>query len=145
MPVASLAAHDAALFLWVPARLNREGVGVAVARAWDFEPTSEFVWSKGLRLGGGFPRICHEVILVCKRGEHAFKRSPWVNSVQAWRRIEQDAHRHSTKPDGFLDLVEQYSEGPYLELFARRHRLGWDVWGDQSANTAQIEPHAVSL
>ena len=65
LPVASLAQDDAALFLWVPAGLNREGVGCAVARAWGFEPSGEFIWSKGLRLGGGFPRVCHEVVLVC--------------------------------------------------------------------------------
>jgi N6-adenosine-specific RNA methylase IME4 len=37
--------------------------------------------------------------------------------------------RHSQKPGGFLDLVEQVSPGPYVELFARQPRLGWDAWG----------------
>lgn len=45
---------------------------------------------------------------------------------------------HSAKPEHFIDMVEQVSPGPYVELFARRHRLGWDVWGDQSANTAML-------
>ncbi len=40
--------------------------------------------------------------------------------------------RHSEKPEAFLDLVEQVSPGPYLELFARRQRLGWDTWGDEA-------------
>lgn len=39
---------------------------------------------------------------------------------------------HSKKPEAFLDLVEQTSPGPYLELFARRSRLGWDTWGNQA-------------
>jgi N6-adenosine-specific RNA methylase IME4 len=39
---------------------------------------------------------------------------------------------HSRKPEAFLDLVEQVSPGPYLELFARRQRLGWDTWGDEA-------------
>ena len=34
----------------------------------------------------------------------------------------------SQKPDAFLDIVETVSPGPYLELFARRNRLGWDTW-----------------
>jgi len=38
---------------------------------------------------------------------------------------------HSAKPEAFLDLVEQVSPGPYLELFARRQRLGWDTWGNE--------------
>lgn len=36
---------------------------------------------------------------------------------------------HSVKPPAFLDVVEQVSPGPYVELFARAPRLGWDSWG----------------
>lgn len=36
---------------------------------------------------------------------------------------------HSVKPPAFLDIVEQVSPGPYVELFARQPRLGWDAWG----------------
>jgi N6-adenosine-specific RNA methylase IME4 len=36
---------------------------------------------------------------------------------------------HSIKPPAFLDVVEQVSPGPYVELFARQPRLGWDAWG----------------
>ena len=28
-------------------------------------------------------------------------------------------------------IIERCSPGPYLELFARRKRLGWDVWGNE--------------
>lgn len=37
-----------------------------------------------------------------------------------------------------MDLIEQASPGPYVELFSRRHRLGWDVWGNESANTVEL-------
>ncbi len=36
---------------------------------------------------------------------------------------------HSAKPAAFADLVGQVSPGPYVELFARQPRLGWDHWG----------------
>lgn len=36
---------------------------------------------------------------------------------------------HSVKPAAFLDLVEKVAPGPYVELFARQPRLGWDSWG----------------
>lgn len=36
---------------------------------------------------------------------------------------------HSEKPAAFLDVVEQVSPAPYVELFARAPRLGWDAWG----------------
>lgn len=37
--------------------------------------------------------------------------------------------RHSVKPAAFFDVVETVSPGPYVELFARAPRLGWDSWG----------------
>jgi N6-adenosine-specific RNA methylase IME4 len=49
---------------------------------------------------------------------------------------------HSQKPEAFLDLVESVSPGPYLEMFARRDRLGWDTWGNESLGTA-VMPDAV--
>lgn len=45
---------------------------------------------------------------------------------------------HSQKPEAFQDLVEQVSPGPYLELFARRQRLGWDTWGNEALNHVEL-------
>lgn len=39
-------------------------------------------------------------------------------------------------------MVERVSPGPYLELFARRARFGWDYWGDQSLGTAEMPGEA---
>lgn len=41
-------------------------------------------------------------------------------------------------PDGSYDLVERVSPGPYLELFARRQRLGWDTWGNEALNHVDL-------
>lgn len=133
LPVPLIAADDAGLFLWVTAPLNREGIGVQVARAWGFTPVGEFVWEKGMRIAGNFPRSCHEIVLVCRRGAHRFQNTGLVHSVQRW----PDSRRHSAKPEAFTDMVEQVSPGPYVELFARRERLNWDSWGNESANTAE--------
>lgn len=45
---------------------------------------------------------------------------------------------HSQKPEAFLDMVEQVSPGPYLEMFARRQRLGWDTWGNEALNHVEM-------
>jgi len=37
--------------------------------------------------------------------------------------------KHSEKPEAFQDIAETVSPGPYLELFARRPRLGWTTIG----------------
>jgi N6-adenosine-specific RNA methylase IME4 len=34
-------------------------------------------------------------------------------------------------------MIEQMSPGPYLELFSRRKRLGWTVWGDEIDDTQE--------
>lgn len=38
---------------------------------------------------------------------------------------------HSRKPDETHQRIEALVAGPYLELFARKPREGWTVWGNQ--------------
>jgi hypothetical protein len=36
-------------------------------------------------------------------------------------------------------MVEAVSHPPYLEMFARRYRLGWDVWGNEVSPNVEIQ------
>lgn len=135
LPVAGLADPDGShLYLWVPAGFNREGIGVQTATAWGFSVVSEIVWDK-INFGlGKFPRPQHEILLVCRRGKLPFQVNN-AGSVQRWHapRAKGNGGRiHSAKPDGAYDLIEQASPGPYVELFSRRARFGWDAWGDEA-------------
>ena len=38
---------------------------------------------------------------------------------------------HSRKPDEIYDYIEKLCNGPYLELFARKAKKGWDTWGNE--------------
>src|SRR5262245_7647919 len=50
------------------------------------------------------------------------------------RRLVVDRRReHSRKPDCIRERIEWLVSGPYLELFAREAKPGWDRWGDQMA------------
>jgi N6-adenosine-specific RNA methylase IME4 len=42
---------------------------------------------------------------------------------------------HSRKPDELYDMIESCSPGPYLELFARFARNGWDQWGNEDVES----------
>ncbi len=140
LPVSGLAEADAHLFLWITPRLNREGAGVACAEAWGFRVVSEIIWAKPNFGLGAFPRPQHEPLLVCRRGSLPFALND-VGSVQRWNQVFAKTNGgkvHSAKPDGALDLIERASPGPYLELFARRARFGWDYWGDESLGTAEM-------
>jgi len=133
LPVAKLADTDAHLYLWTTQRYLWDAP--AIVRAWGFEPSTVLTWCKaphGFSLGNTFG-ASSEFILFARRGSLAAKsRTP-----RDW--FEWPRSAHSQKPEHFIDLVEQVSPGPYVELFARRHRLGWDVWGNESANTATLE------
>lgn len=55
-------------------------------------------------------------------------RRPFMSTAEGtWYQASRG--RHSEKPDFFADLIERMSPGPYVELFARTPRLGWDSWG----------------
>jgi N6-adenosine-specific RNA methylase IME4 len=125
-----LAADTAVLGLWVPAGLNRVGVGVELAEAWGFAVVGEMIWAKPNLGMGAVPRTSHEVLLIATRGAGALAGAPrGIHSVQTWGQTYGRGKAHSRKPSGALDLAERLSPGPYLELFARQGRLGWDTWG----------------
>jgi N6-adenosine-specific RNA methylase IME4 len=140
LPVADLAEEAAHLYLWTTAKLNAQGLGIATVEAWGFEWVGEIVWRKNNFGMGVFPRPQHEILIVARRGGLPFNCRN-EGSVQNWKQdyTANGGKRHSVKPDGALDLIEKASPGPYLELFARRQRLGWDTWGNECRCDAEME------
>lgn len=126
MPVADLAEDDAHLWLWVTNATLRAGYDVA--ESWGFTVRSPLTWIK-FRLGlGNYLRNATEHLLFATRGRAPvnFRSQPtWINAPV------QD---HSHKPEEQYALIERISDGPYLELFARRRpptSADWSVWGNQ--------------
>jgi N6-adenosine-specific RNA methylase IME4 len=132
LPVAEWAEKDAHLYLWT----TNTHIAHAwkIAKAWGFEYSTLLTWCKAPRglIGGATFTICTEHVLFCRRGTlkatERLQRNWWE-----WSRTP-----HSAKPEAFLDIVEQVSPGPYLEMFARRARFGWDYWGNESLGTAEV-------
>lgn len=126
LPVRDLAAKDSHLYIWSTQGYLRETYWIA--EAWGFKPISTNVWCKeprGFSAGGTFQSTT-EFFLFCRRG-HLKTNSDQHTQWYRWPRAA-----HSQKPEAFMDLVESISPGPYLELFARRQRLGWDTWGNEA-------------
>lgn len=141
--VREIAVLNATLFLWVTQAALHGGHAERVTQAWGFqERVGEFIWRKPNFGAGAFPRIGHETCVIYKRGRGSLKSDAPrdVHSVQTWaQRYDTNAGKtNSAKPDGFYDAVESGHCGPYLEMFARRARFGWDYWGDQSLGTAEM-------
>ena len=45
---------------------------------------------------------------------------------------------HSHKPEEVHEIIQRVSPGPYLEIFARRPRAGWSVWGNEVASDIDL-------
>jgi N6-adenosine-specific RNA methylase IME4 len=45
--------------------------------------------------------------------------------------VVEQRREHSRKPDIMYNHIENLLEGPYIELFARTQRQGWDSWGNE--------------
>ena len=132
LPVKQLVDKDAHLYLWTINRHLEAAFGVA--RAWGFKPCQVLTWAKkprGICLGTFTSTT--EFVLFCRRGTWTAKRrldTTWWN----WPR----RHTHSRKPEEFQDMVESVSGGPYLEMFARRKRPGWHIWGNELPNDVNL-------
>ena len=123
LPVASLADADCRLFLWTTNRYLP--ASFTVLTAWGFTYRQTLVWHKADgNMGGSVAPNSAEFLLVGTRG----KPGRLSKAASAVLRAPQ-GKVHSQKPRLFGDLVEQVSPGPYVELFARSPRLGWDSWG----------------
>ncbi len=143
LPVKELAARSSVLWLWTTSRYMPAAFGVI--EAWGFRYKQTLVWHKhraAPALGGSVAPNHAEFLLVAKRGGVSTGRLP--SSVIQAPGNSGGAPKHSRKPEAILDLIEQVSPEPRVELFARRARFGWDYWGDQSLGTAEMPTRAAS-
>jgi N6-adenosine-specific RNA methylase IME4 len=134
LPVATICAETAHLYLWVPNALLSEGL--AVMAAWGFTYKSNIVWHKIRKDGGSdgrgvgfYFRNVTEMVLFGVRGKNARTLAPGRRQVNL---IASRKREHSRKPDELYPIIEACSRGPYLELFARGTRARWVAWGNQA-------------
>ena len=130
-------AEDSVLFLW--ATWPKLPEGLSVLRAWGFEYVTGLPWIKLVgdpsinlwgeltikpQYGAGFwVRGCSEPLLIGRRGSVSPPGGGFVGLLS-------ENLRHSRKPENVYHIAERLP-GPYLEMFARRKRLGWDSWGNE--------------
>ena len=138
LPVAELAAPDCVLFLWICWPVLQWSL--RTIEAWGFEyKTCGFCWVKAhasqLELFqddiephmtlGYWTRSNSEVCLLATRG------NPKRLNADVRQGIIEPRREHSRKPDCVHGRIERLVAGPYLELFARQRRPGWDCWGNE--------------
>lgn len=131
LPVKAHALENSVLFCWVTAPMLYENPGPReVIEAWGFTPKTQHVWDKVLGNYGHYSHVCHELLIVATRGScMPDAPTPSPKSVTTIRR----SNEHSEKPIEFRKMIEQqYTMGPYLELFGRKPVKGWSVFGNDA-------------
>jgi N6-adenosine-specific RNA methylase IME4 len=144
LPIKDMAADDSILLLWATWPQLREGL--EVVKAWGFDYVTGFPWLKIVgdptmnfwgewdikpQYGVGFwVRGCSEPLFIARRGAVSPPTEGFIGLLS-------ENLRHSRKPENIYHYAEQLS-GPYLELFARRPREGWDSWGNQIQNSERL-------
>ena len=115
--------YSARAFLWVKTERG--------------DQDSLFAYRDGLFMGQGYTtRKNAEDCLLFRRGR------PQRLSASVHEVILAPVREHSRKPDEFYRRIERFCPGPYLEIFARQSRPGWDAWGNEST---KFDPAAEAL
>jgi N6-adenosine-specific RNA methylase IME4 len=138
VPVAKWAARDCVLFLWAVDPLLPEAFRVIESWGFTFK-TVGFYWAKLNKTAdpcsataedfftglGYWTRANVEQCLLATRAK------PPRLAKDVRRLIVAPRREHSRKPKEVFDRIERLAGGPYLEMFSRTSRPGWDSWGDQ--------------
>lgn len=145
LPIADLAAPDCVMLMWATWPKLEEAC-LPLLKSWGFQYVTGFPWVKvtafstnlwgeleiSVPYGVGFwVRGCTEMVLIGRRGRPQPPPDGFIGL------LSPNLH-HSRKPDDLYAFAEAMP-GPYLELFARRPRQGWDSWGNEVSSTIEIE------
>jgi N6-adenosine-specific RNA methylase IME4 len=131
LPVEALADEDCALYMWMLDWCPQDALDLL--KHYGFKHiTTAFTWLKlnesgnGWHMGMGYwTRANPEQCYFATRG------NPKRLNGDVRQEIIAPVMEHSRKPDEWLARVERLTEGPYLELQARRPRPGWTSWGNE--------------
>jgi N6-adenosine-specific RNA methylase IME4 len=128
LPINDLAAENCELYLWTTQKYLP--VSFDVMKEWGFKYCQILTWCKKPRGTGQGGMYCPttEFLLLGRKGL-APKGKKRIDST--WWQVKRPHNKHSKKPEFFQDMIEQITEGPRVELFARRPREGWHVWGNE--------------
>lgn len=130
---------NAIMFMWTIDKYLHESE--QMAKRLGYKLHARMVWNKVTGIPAAFTiRYGHEYLLYLYKGKLtpvAKDERGKIHSV-----FTEQVKRHSQKPDIAYEIIERlYPNLTKIELFARRKRPGWDVWGDQAPtqNYAQQE------
>jgi N6-adenosine-specific RNA methylase IME4 len=132
LPVSEWADEHAHLYLWTTNAFMPKAY--ELVEAWGFVQKTILTWVKPQIGMGHYFRNNTEHCLFAVRGRLPALRKDIPTAFSADRR------RHWAKPECFFDIVQAMSPGPYLDVFSRQQRLGWDTWGNECFDLTEASP-----
>lgn len=133
------AEENAHLYLWTTNPLifgdgAEEPDPASIMAGWGFRYITLLTWVKTGTAGMGYYfRGNTEHCLFGIRG-----KAPIPPAIRVPNVFTAPKSGHSSKPELFYDIVERVSPSPWLEMFARRNRLGWHTWGNESIEHIEV-------
>ena len=122
-------ADNAHLYMWVAN--NHLPEALRIIEHLGFRYITNLVWAK-TRFGlGRYFRGQHELCLFATKGRGFTPKTDLNNVSSLIGQALLSRGKHSKKPEEMYDLIEARSHSPYLEMFARNTRIGWDSWGNE--------------
>jgi N6-adenosine-specific RNA methylase IME4 len=125
MRIKDVAVDGAQLWLWASSR-SFVDAGLLM-NLWGFAFAGMFIWKKPGPTLGPWIRNDSEFLL---RGVLRGAKAPLPAPVQTWEWPRPK--RHSEKPPEAYRMIEHFSPGPRLDIFARQARPGFDAWGNEA-------------
>lgn len=123
LPIGKISDENCHLYLWVTNRSLPKAF--RLIEAWGFRYITCITWVKPSIGMGNYFRGDTEQVLFAVKGSQPLKRRDVGTHFNAPRGVG-----HSAKPDEFYKLIESCSYAPYIDIFGRKGRDGWSVWGE---------------
>jgi len=124
MPVGDLAEEGCHLWMWTTNQVLHQGF--EIMKHWGFKYLAPIHWVKPTGTGNYFIHRTQTLLFgYYKKCQFNNKRYlPNVFNAPVPK-------RHSEKPEESFTIIESVSDSPRLEIFARKPRANWDVWGNE--------------
>jgi len=139
MPINKIADENCNLFCWtthtfLPATFD-------IIKKWGFKYHCLLTWNKGNgRPHFGFKRNTEFVVYAYKGKITVKQRGQFINTLidSIPDLFYEKLTTHSKKPTIFYKILENNTPKPRIELFARKGRDGWDVWGNEVESDIEL-------
>lgn len=130
LPIGELADPEGChLYCWTTN--NYLPAALECIQMWGFEYITTITWLKDrVGLGQYYRGLTEHCLFASTKKRLPYKMADGKR-CQGVTGFSEPKTIHSRKPDSMRNMIEWVSYAPRIELFAREHHAGWDVWGNE--------------